>query len=38
MVVPFPPGGEPTVEFARFVQAETQRWGKVVRDSGVSAE
>jgi len=31
-------GGEPSEQFARFVKAETQRWGKVVRDSGVTAE
>jgi tripartite-type tricarboxylate transporter receptor subunit TctC len=32
------PGGEPTDQYAKFVKAETQRWGKVVRDSGVTAE
>jgi tripartite-type tricarboxylate transporter receptor subunit TctC len=31
-------GGEPTDQFVRFVKAETQRWGKVVLDSGVTAE
>ncbi len=32
------PGGEPTADFARYVKAETEKWGKVVRDSGVTLD
>ncbi|MCE7878154.1 MAG: tripartite tricarboxylate transporter substrate binding protein [Betaproteobacteria bacterium PRO3] len=32
------PGGEPTAEFTRFVKSETAKWGKVVRDSGVTLD
>ena len=32
------PGGEPTEQSARYVKAETEKWGKVVRDSGVTLD
>ncbi|HQU48890.1 MAG TPA: hypothetical protein PLM09_07145 [Casimicrobiaceae bacterium] len=32
------PGGEQTADFARFVTSETAKWGKVVRDSGVTLD
>ena len=32
------PGGEPTDQFTRFVKEEVRRWGKVVKDSGVTVE
>ena len=31
-------GGIPPADFARFVGSEVQKWGKVVREAGVSAE
>lgn len=32
------PVGTPRAEFAAFVRAETQRWAKVVKDAGITAE
>ncbi len=32
------PGGEPTEKFARFVRAETEKWGKLARDAKVTID
>lgn len=32
------PGGEASARFERFVRAETAKWGKVVRDTGIVIE
>ena len=31
-------GGQPPAEFARFVHAEIQKWGKVVKDAGIKID
>lgn len=32
------PGGEPTETFARFVKAETEKWGKLAKDAKVTID
>jgi tripartite-type tricarboxylate transporter receptor subunit TctC len=32
------PGGEPSEQFARFIRAEIDKWGKVARDNKISVE
>ena len=32
------PGGEKPEEFARFVKAESERWGKIIKDKGIKPE
>jgi tripartite-type tricarboxylate transporter receptor subunit TctC len=32
------PGGEPTEAFAKFVRAETEKWGKLARDAKVTID
>jgi tripartite-type tricarboxylate transporter receptor subunit TctC len=31
-------GGQSPAEFAKFVHAEIQKWGKVVRDAGIKID